>query len=275
MGKITITENEISQNLMAGVAIFVTCEVEITKNNIHESLTRAGIHVGGGTPSLVIRQNKVHHNPDVAHGGGVDVRSAYGSIENNLIYRNGRGGIRFGNGIASIVNNTVAYNGSDERGGGIIFDDMIEDPNGRASGTSDGLVIIRNNISVFNETAGLRMGEESLCPENIDAGDTIVYRDYNLIYGNNETASDCKWSSGPPYDRSCIQKQYGKCGLIDFTSTLYNPHDIIADPVFINAFLDNYHLQTGSPALGAGCDGTEMGAYGGEYPLLDQEIPGW
>lgn len=275
VGKITITQNEIAQNLMAGIAVWVTCEAEISKNNIHESLTRGGIHTGSGSPTLVIKQNKVHHNPDTSFGGGIDVRHAHGQILNNLVYRNERGGLRFGNGIAAIINNTIILNGSLERGGGIIYDDLPEDPNGQSSGSSDGLVIIRNNLSILNETAGLRMGEELSCPENLDAGDGVLFRDYNLLYMNNGTTYDCKWSSGPGYDRSCIQKQYGKCGLRDFAFTLYNPHDLIADPLLVNISLDNYYLQADSLAKGAGYDGADLGAYGGNDPLVDEEIPGW
>ncbi|MEW5800566.1 MAG: right-handed parallel beta-helix repeat-containing protein [bacterium] len=304
--KITITRNELAQNLGTGIAIWVTCEAEITQNSIYGNLGGGGgIFTGGGNPFLIIRNNKIHHNLIFTSEAGIDVRHAGGTIENNLIFRNSRGGIRFGDGICAIIQNTVVYNGSQTRGGGIVYGSLSEDPNVKAGESSDGLVMIRNNISAFNETEGLLLGgEDALCPDNPDAGDGVPYRDYNLVYGNyrtsdnddgNDTAADdCGWAKGPPYVVSCIQNQYGRCGLNESTGSargadgtggadgtessgdtsfiLTNPDDIIADPLFVNPAGDNYHLKAVSLAIGAGYGDNDIGAYGGENPLSDGEL---
>jgi hypothetical protein len=60
---------------------------------------------------LDVSQNKVYENGSSGYGGGVDIRHASGSIYNNLIYENRKCGIRFGDYIDEIVNNTVVDNG--------------------------------------------------------------------------------------------------------------------------------------------------------------------
>jgi hypothetical protein len=55
---------------------------------------------------------------------------------------------------------------------------------------------------------------------------------------------------------------------------------MIADPLFKDMGGDDYRLQrvsegdlSDSPAIGAGDDNSEMGAYGGSDPLVDTDIP--
>ena len=47
------------------------------------------------------------------------------------------------------------------------------------------------------------------------------------------------------------------------------PNNIIGDPLFVNITPGNedYTLLPGSPAINAGDDGFDMGAYGGTDPL--------
>jgi hypothetical protein len=58
------------------------------------------------------------------------------------------------------------------------------------------------------------------------------------------------------------------------------PNDMIADPLFKDMGGDDYRLQrvsegdpNDSPAIGAGDDSSDMGAYGGSDPLVDADIP--
>jgi hypothetical protein len=73
---------------------------------------------------------------------------------------------------------------------------------------------------------------------------------------------------------SCTQQQYGGCGA-HFSSgiVLNNPNDIMANPSFVDMNGDDYHLDVGSPCIGAGALGGDMGAYGGSDPMVDSEIP--
>jgi len=138
-GTITIDDNHFDQNNGSGIAFFNACTAVITDNEIERHTSYAGIFTGdwsGITPSdpipgsgfdrtngpvvLTIQRNKVYRNRS-----GMRLDHASGTISNNLVYNNSRGGIRFsGNsadkapfpaggawGITEIKNNTVAGNG--------------------------------------------------------------------------------------------------------------------------------------------------------------------
>jgi len=299
-GTLTISQNEICQNWMGGIGIAKGTATAslftliIEKNSIHDHVERGGIHTGknngsftnpgGFNAASTIRQNKIYNNGNANYGGGIDVRYFLGTIQNNLVYGNTRGGIRFGDYVTAIRNNTVANNGGNDYGGGIVFDDpssgAINDP---PDGMLSGSPIIRNNIAAYNEKAGLRVGGNGYdCPENPDLDSPNVgdkYRDYNLLYSNFGWASkpDCGWPDS--LDKRCTNQQYGGCGAhFEYDPTrvvMENPNDIMEDPPFVDIEepgLD-YHLESGSPAEDAGDDGNDMGAYGGSDPLDDAEIP--
>ncbi len=284
-GTVTITQNDIDSNNWGGISIQNNCTAVITKNNIHASTTRGGIHTGNetgafsgtaGGANLTIRKNKVHGNLNASRGGGIDVRHASGTIENNLVYGNARGGIRYGDYVTEILHNTVVYNGQNDFGGGIIYDDPTDNVNVNdpPTGTCSSSPLIKNNISAYNEKAGFRVGGNGYgCP-----ADNPGY-DYNLLYANypwndifsRSNSENCGWPD--PDDMSCIQQQYGGCGAyVDPGIVLNNPNDIIDDPQFVLE-LDNYHLDNDSPAKIAGEGGVEMGAYGGGDPIVDSEVP--
>ncbi|MBW1859917.1 MAG: right-handed parallel beta-helix repeat-containing protein, partial [Deltaproteobacteria bacterium] len=183
-GPVTISQNNIHQNTRGGIGIQNACVLDINRNSIYSNLF-GGIHTGTdlaegggflgalGSAVLTVGQNKIYRNGLGEYGSGIDVRHASGTIYNNLVYRNQMGGIRFGDYIGQIVNNTVANNGQDEIGGGIIYDDLEGEVNDTPSGTLKDspnypLPVIRNNISVYSETAGLRVGVGTLPTEETD-----------------------------------------------------------------------------------------------------------
>ncbi len=284
--EIAITENIIRNNDEAGIQILNQCRLKIDRNNIYEN-QRAGIHTGTdvengggfladslGDAILTIKQNKIYENGKSGQGAGIDVRHASGTIENNLVYRNKRAGIRFGDWIVTeivtdgkIINNTVCHNGDADRGGGIIFDDLAGAVNATPGGTATGEIPIKNNISAYNIKAGIRGG----CTEN-----TV----HNLVFGNMEyldSEFDCLSLENPQRPDCCadpishrptspslcaFQQLGGYCWEIP-TGVIY------ADPLFqsITPGSEDYSLQGGSPAAGAGDDENDMGAYGGDEPL--------
>jgi hypothetical protein len=226
-----------------------------------------------GEAILHIRQNKIHQNGGGQLGAGIDVRHASGDIQNNLVYKNQRAGIRFGwenladPHITDIRNNTVVNNGT----GGIVYDDLAGNFKDPPAGDPPGPLNIKNNISTNNTKAGIRA-----C---FDMTEGSEERDYNLVYVNFGWGSnpDCGWSSDPVGDLNnlrCANQQYGGCGSdLDHWPNLISPHDKMADPLFANMGADDYTLQSGSPAEGSGEGGADMGAYDGNYPLVDSEIP--
>jgi hypothetical protein len=270
-GALTITQNNIYSNTRGGIRMQRKCTLNISRNTIRDNL-RGGIHTGSdaadgggfapaqiGLGLLTIEKNKIHDNGQSNMGGGIDVRHMPGTIYNNLVYGNHRGGIRFGDYISEIVNNTVINNGDAiaDRGGGIIFDDLAGLVNDTPQGTPTSEILIRNNICAYNQKAGIRTRCDN--PNNV--------RDYNLLYNNNFVVTnnaDCDGGT----NRGCTWKQLGGkwCDKADY--------EIFADPLFKNMAGDNYGLQrvsegdpNDSPAIDAGDDGYDMGAYGGSDPL--------
>ena len=255
----TITQNTIEQNQRGGIAIKAPCTFEITENAIHGNL-RGGIHTGDdsagggyagtvGDAHLTVNKNKVYRNGQSGYGGGIDVRHADGIINNNLVYENYMAGIRFGDDIDEIVNNTVVGNGQGDRGAGIVYDDLAGAVNDSPGGYAPDDIPIKNNICTNNVKAGInvKIGSSYACPEN---------RDYNLLCRNHGIDTDI--CSSPPY--FCILMQLGGCRE--------NLGEIFANPLFVNAASDDYHLQGTSPAKNAGDDGNDMGAYGGTDPIV-------
>ncbi len=269
----TITQNNIYSNSQAGIRMQRKCKLDINRNDIHENL-RGGIHTGSdvadgggfnaghiGFGLLTIEKNKIYGNGSGGYGAGIDVRHMPGTIYNNLVYNNYKGGIRFGDYITEIINNTVVGNGN-ATGGGIAYDDLAGAVNANAAGVPPApFPEIKNNISAYNVTAGIRA-----CFDN-----TGEERDYNLVYSNNGTgATDCGWPDS--INMRCANKNFGGCGG---KWNLPGPPKIlpdgannnIADPLFVEKDDDDYQLQSGSPAEGAGDDDFDMGAYGGSDPL--------
>jgi parallel beta-helix repeat protein len=258
----SITHNTISQNHRGGIGIKTPCTFEISENQINNNL-RGGIHTGDqsadgggytgapGSAVLTIKKNKVYSNGQSGYGGGIDVRHAGGTIYNNLVYGNQRSGIRFGDNITEIVNNTVVSNGTNATlpGAGIVYDDLAGDVNAEPGGYATTDIPIKNNICTNNVKAGIRI--------NIDpSGDCPANRDYNLLCQNNGM-TDTTCPAPPPY--FCEYRQLYMCPA--------NANEIIDDPLFTDPGNDDYTLQGGSPGSGSGESGVDMGAYGGSDPM--------
>ena len=81
-------------------------------------------------------------------------------------------------------------------------------------------------------------------------------RDYNLIWGNNN------------YEGNCIGQPFFYC-MWQYGGLPPSPNDIQADPLFrsMTTGTEDYQLGAGSPGIGGGEGGTEMGAWGGLDPM--------
>ncbi|MDH3974301.1 MAG: right-handed parallel beta-helix repeat-containing protein [Deltaproteobacteria bacterium] len=271
--------NRITQNARAGIVITSEMTLEIMDNEIDHNI-RGGIHTGldlnngggfigiPGQLHLTVRGNKVHNNGQAPMGGGIDVRHASGTIENNLVYKNSMGGIRFGDWIGAINHNTVVGNGMSGMGGGIIFDDLHgavgEVP---PQGSPTEAIPIINNIIADNTNAGINAGTR------YSGGGTCYmwagFRQYNLLSGNNGAAVSC-----PGFSPWCKRPQLAMCNE--------NTGEIFASPTFVDGANDDYRLQDLSPAVdsgdpafpddaalppGVGTPAVDMGAYGGQYGI--------
>lgn len=260
----TVRGNLIDGSGIGGIAIWSAMTVSILDNEIRNSI-RGGIHSGnnqynttstppldGGNGNLhvTVRGNKIHHNGQDFMGGGIDLRHASGTIENNLVYKNHMGGIRFGDWMDAINHNTVVQNGMSTTGGGIVYDDLAGPVNEMPpSGWPATGFPMRNNIIVDNAKAGVNAG--TLASGGATCSDWVGQRDYNLLSENNGTSTSCHGATWP----FCILPQLALCSK--------NPGELIAAPQFVDRANDDYHLQTGSAAIGSGDGGVDMGAFGG------------
>ena len=194
-----------------------------------------GIYLDQGMFNCVVERNIVFDNegPGIQIGGGTGVNTYNNTVQNNLIYGNGKSGgasqiegIRFsdtGN-DNSAINNTLYDN---QIGIGIYLDSETQTN-----------VTIKNNIiseSVIRDVVAVTLS-------GLDIDNNCVY---NTVIGDSDIMS---WDGT---DRTWAEW---------LSSTTFDTNSINADPKFIDASNDNYHLGSNSPCLG-------IGRYNEEFPL--------
>lgn len=280
----SITNNTITDSGFGGLVFPAAGSYEVLNNEISGS-RRGGIHTGPGVNggvwmptlfrgnngelNLTIRNNSIHDNGSGDYGGGIDVRHASGVIENNLVYNNHFGGIRFGDWISSITHNTVVGNGqTGMRGAGIVFDDLEGEINADPSGSPSTPFPIRNNILANNYNAGINAG--TLFSSGESCADWAGLREYNLYSENNGATTGC-YGSWFPF---CYYSQTALC--------TFNEGESNDAPAFVDAANQDFRLSTTSVAVdggdpnsaddialppGEGTMATDMGAYGGPHGL--------
>jgi parallel beta-helix repeat protein len=168
----------------------------------------------------IVSGNKTGLLPDQGDAAGIDMGTAgiirYNLIDDNtalrIIYYAQGGGIRAGGTHTLIYNNTIVGNSANGDGG-----------NGRGGGlffyalSSNSEGFIKNNIIAYNLRGSGAYGaiNDSAC----------TAWDYNLDFGN---------------------------GGGDYIGFEPGPHDIQADPQFVDRFSGDYHLLENSPCIDAG-----------------------
>lgn len=207
-------------------------------------------------PNVII-SNNVFHNNSGKYGALACCYNSRGTISGNLFYNNSAteaaGGLLIDNGGApTIVHNVIVHNQGFV--GGILC---------YRGGKP---VLIGNTIT--NNTASYGGGGIG-CRED---GNPVLIN--NIIYGNaapmgKEIALD---------DESCnptilyCDIEGGKAGIggtgagANFTG-LYE-HNIDANPLFVNAALDDYRLSDSSPCIGTGVDSIELSGVWHHAPLF-------
>ncbi len=150
-----------------------------------------------------------------------------------------------------------------------------------AKGTNINIV---NNLFVDSDYTGNFLGSSGSSTNRIEGA---VIRN-NIFYGADDNISVIN----SHFENNIAYKNGGDFLNIDFTSGSNNTAtgNIIADPMFTNPVIVNsgdplndndylngivdYSLQTGSPALNAGTDGTDIGSTGGTNPFQMRGEPG-
>ena len=206
---------------------------------------------GGGIGTLhsdaIIRGNIIRNNLAAPSGGGIALGGGTAIVEKNIIANNSApffhapsgGGIAMSSGIIRynlIIDNEVGFT-SESVGGGILTHSPIDTlirhiynntlannsaPTGGgiylvARSDQNENVFYKNNIIAFNPDGG------GVYVNLIDY--VQIDWDYNLVFGNES------------YDYEGIDP---------------GPHDIQADPLFVDRFSGDYHLLPNSPCIDAG-----------------------
>ena len=78
----------------------------------------------------------------------------------------------------------------------------------------------------------------------------VEYADYNVEFGTTLPSQRYGWKG----------TAYATAALLD-TASGFAGSDVSADPVFTNTALDDYTLDTGSSAIGAGVSSVDCGIY--------------
>ncbi len=195
-----------------------------------------GIYVDGGT-RVLIERNVIHHVDF-----GIELASehrgrttSYVTARNNLIYGcntasvsiGGYGAERGGTDHCTVINNTLYRNDTSDTGSGEFQMQFNMTKN-----------LFENNI-VY---AGNRCLMTSSKSGPVDRHPPTVSLDYNLYYCVSG-AETSKWGWHPA-------SYTGFSGYVRTTGN--DQHSRFADPRFVDASKNDYHVQSGSPAINAG-----------------------
>ncbi len=261
-----IKNNIIHDNEPSGI-FCAHSNAQVIRNEIHHN-AQAGIFVRKGS-NVKILENTIHHNK---YSGISSTKPPVSKVEagNNRIYSNQRSGINL------------------EKASGLIYNNIIYD--NHVSGIRGNIMplVVFNNTVVGNHQAGLFVDDPTAAPEitnnifarNNHAGISTSGKGYshNLLFANGATGA-----CNPEY-LWCVRPQFG--GYEDEDS-YKQTGNIIADPMFVNAKKNDFHLRGSSPAIDAGAKekrfndihfppslGTErndMGAYGGPHTFAEKK----
>jgi parallel beta-helix repeat protein len=241
-----VSDNTISGNASScdggGIVIQEGAEPTIRHNTIEDNQATgegsSGCGIGGGAKYYTngggtFEDNTVRGNIAARGGGGIYVEN-YSTpvIDRNKILENDGG--PWGGGIIialgsspRITNNYVAGNKVTDWGNGIFVNSTSPE--------------VRNNTIVANGGTGLGDGifiwPESAAPTIIN--NIIAYNDYGIVHGTSSFTGVADYND-----------VYGN--TTDYSGVFPGPHDLSADPMFVDTANGNYALEPGSPAADAG-----------------------
>jgi len=214
-----------------------------------------GISNYSGSPT--IQRNIFNTNSASTYGGGIFNNSGSPIIQNNNFSSNsasyGGGGISNFYGSPTIQNNT--FNGNSASSGGGI-DNGSGNPtiqnntfNGNSASSGGGIDNGSGNPTIQNNTlyANLATGYSNRGGGIYNSGSPTIRS--NIIAGN--TGSGIYSSGvvpGPSVDYNNLWNNSGG----DYVGVSPGPHDIAADPRFVDAAVGDFHLRSDSPCIDAG-----------------------
>lgn len=232
---VTIHSNEIGWNKgigsgAGGIRVNAGSVVTIANNHIHANQGGGGGGVAAAWYStLGVYSNTIINNRAMAYGGGglrLDDHITV-TVDGNVIANNGAssgGGIATGDSVVTITNNVIASNYGPDGDGIIVWD-----------GDGSANVRVINNTIVSNTAEAISIGSGMVLVRN------------NILYGHNGGIDKYGESATVTSDHNAFwNNDWNYWNVISGTG------DISADPLFVDAANDDFHLQADSPCIDAG-----------------------
>jgi parallel beta-helix repeat protein len=221
-----------------------------------------GIYVSGGADRPIILGNRLHDNGDRQRrlgGNGLQINAdgpgwptEKAVIANNTVYRNHAMGFSLQGVQNSLVTNNLLYDNQHAVGLGVakgsrnnrfFYNTVVNRPDaskelkravtvvGRGNhGPSSGNRLVDN---ILFAPGGIALSFEEEDPSRIES-------DYNLLWSG--LGRPIVWD----------EKTNKQWTFADWKSTGHDSHSLVADPGFVDALKDNFHLLSNSPALKRG-----------------------
>jgi len=251
----TITNNVIRANKACnGAGIGVGFGGPLVQGNVISNNAQAGcgggiggggISVRGASSNTRIINNVIASNVMPSGGGGISLFAAGAPIiENNIIQDNDGGGsggglVMFNDASPQIVQNLFVRNIASQ-GGGIYWLIPVSAP---------GILLLNNTI-----TGNSSSGASAIFDGGFDTNMTI---ENNLVIGKaGESAYFCQQYNGNTTPAVFVHNDVFAEGAAaisgNCTVTTGTNGNISATPKFVSASANNFHLQSGSPAIDAG-----------------------
>jgi hypothetical protein len=231
---ITVSNNTFSQMTSSGTsAVEVGAEqtnntvngVQIVQNTFTDNLQGAVIDIGGASSGNSIQNTLIARN---VFSGNLQALGAVAGVNsnsaNNLIAN------------TQIVDNLIELTGFNGQGSATI--QVIDNQSGGTNNKVTGVSFVNNTINNGNSSDPPGWGLWV-----ISSGGVTGVSIWNTIFWGFETTPPLNGITSPGQVSYSIIDQSGFSGV---------NHNINADPLFVNPSQGDFHLQSGSPARGAG-----------------------
>ncbi len=202
----------------------------------------AGLYISAGKP--IIKFNQIIQNTAYMQGGGLFVSDSACSISHNTIRANkaatGSGGGLFIVNFSGNLNNNLIVKNTADAVGGIYTDNLTL------------------NAQMVNNTVADNVGSLPGSVGGMQVSESAAVIKNNIFWNNGAdnmfAGLDSAYSVTEPITESSLQGI--SYSLIDDYAGQNN--NIFADPLFVDAQGNDYHLAVGSPAIDAGNSDTAI-----------------